>query len=76
MIDTPIFDKMKLSDQQREAMWQSCLADTPLQLFPSPELIARSILFLASELSDHLTGQLLTSDGGGQLGVYQKIFDK
>ena len=76
LIDTPIFDKMNLSDQQREAMWQSCLAETPLQLFPSPELIARSILFLASELSSHLTGQLINSDGGGQLGVYQKMFDK
>ena len=76
MVDTPIFDKMNLSEEQRAAMWQSCIADTPLQLFPSPDLIARSILFLASDLSAHLTGQLITSDGGVSLGVYQRMFNQ
>ena len=75
MVDTPIFDKMNLSKEQRNAMWQSCLADTPLQIFPSPELIARSIMFLASDLSAHLTGQLINSDGGASLGVYHRMFD-
>ena len=75
MVDTPIFDKMNLSVEQCEAMWQSCLAETPLQLFPSPELIARSILFLASDLSAHLTGQLINSDGGASLGVYHQMID-
>ena len=74
MIDTPIFDKLNLSSEQHEAMWKANLAQTPLQLKPKPELIARSILFLASDLSAHLTGQLLKSDGGGSLGIYQNMF--
>ena len=70
LIDTPILDKFDLSEQQREEMWQTCLDETPLRLLPKPELIARSILFLASDLSAHLCGQLLNSDGGASLGVY------
>lgn len=72
MIETPIFDKLKLSEQEREAMWQGCLDATPLRILPKPELIARSIVFLASDLSAHLTGQLISSDGGALLGVYQR----
>ena len=75
LIDTPILDKMGMSPQQREDMWQSCLDETPLRLLPKPELIARSILFLASDLSAHLCGQLISSDGGTSLGVYQTMFE-
>ena len=74
-IDTPLWKKLNLSDEKMEAMRQASMAETPLQLEATPELIARSILFLASDLSAHLTGQLLTSDGGSQLGVYQRWFD-
>ena len=74
LIDTPIFDKLNMSEEQREDMWQTCLDETPLRILPIPELIARSILFLASDLSAHLTGQLINSDGGVLLGVYQKMF--
>lgn len=76
LIDTPIFDKLHMSKEQREEMWQTCLDQTPLRIPPKPELIARSILFLASDLSAHLTGQLISSDGGVLLGVYQKMFEK
>ena len=75
-IDTQLWDKLNLSEAQRETMRQANIAETPLQLEASPELIARSILFLASDLSAHLTGQLLTSDGGMLLGVYQHMFEK
>ena len=73
-IDTPIWDKLDLTDEEREVQRQANIAETPLQLEAKPELIARSILFLASDLSVHLTGQLVTSDGGMLLGVYQPWF--
>ena len=74
-IDTAIWEKLNLSTEEREAMRQASIAATPLQLEPKPELVARSILFLASELSAHLTGQLVTSDAGTLLGVYQRWFN-
>jgi len=73
-IDTEIWEKLNLSAEERDAMRQASIAETPLHLEAKPALIARSIVFLASELSAHLTGQLLTSDGGSQLGVYQRWF--
>ena len=72
LIDTPIFDKLNFTEQQREQFWQTCLDETPLKLLPKPELIARTILFLASDLSAHLCGQLIGSDGGVLLGVYNR----
>ena len=76
-INTPIWEKrlMEMSETQRSAWLDNEKSSTPLQLENTPELIARSILFLASDLSAHLTGQLLTSDGGALLGVYQSMFE-
>ena len=74
-INTPLWDKLNLSDEQRQSLQQAFIASTPLQIKPTPEIIARSILFLASDLSAHLTGQLLTSDGGTSLGVYQSMVE-
>jgi len=76
-INTPIWEKrlVEMSEEQRAAWLESAKVSTPLQLENTPELIARSILFLASNLSAHLTGQLLTSDGGSALGVYQSMFE-
>lgn len=75
LIDTPILDKMAMTTQQRDAMWQDCLDETPLRVLPKPELIARSIVFLASDLSAHLCGELIRSDGGASLGVYHTMFE-
>lgn len=75
-IATPLWDKLGMTKGEREAMRQGNIEQTPLRVEATPELIAQSILFLASELSGHLTGQLITSDGGYRLGVYQQIFDQ
>lgn len=75
-IATPLWDKLELESEEREAMRQANITGTPLQVEASPELISRSILFLASDLSGHLTGQMITSDGGYLLGVYHQLFDK
>ena len=70
-MDTPLWDdKPKLSEQVDEAV-----NSTPLQLDAKPEYVARSILFLASGLSNYLTGQLLVADGGVSLGAYQQLFE-
>ena len=73
-INTPIWDKLELSAEQRETQQQANIQRMPLQLEATPEIVARSILFLASDLSAHLTGQLITSDGGALLGKYQPMF--
>ena len=77
-INTPLWDK-KIGDMPKhewEALRETWALSTPLQLEGTPEIISRTILFLASDLSMHLTGQLVTSDGGDQLGVYQPMFEQ
>jgi len=75
-MDTPIWDKLSQSEEQREEQLQAFITVTPLQTEPTAEIVARSILFLVSDLSAHLTGQLLTSDGGAGLGVYHALYDQ
>lgn len=77
-IPTPLWDK-KVGNMPKEewnALRKSWALSTPLQIEGTPEMISRTILFLASDLSAHLTGQLITTDGGDQLGVYQPMFDE
>ena len=77
-INTPIWEKrlVEMSESERAAWIDREKSSTPLQLEGTPEIIARSMLFLASDLSVHLTGQLLTSDGGALLGAYQSMFEQ
>lgn len=57
-VETPMTDK--LTDKQRE----ETLAHIPMGRHGKPEEIANAALFLASEMSDYVTGQVLTVDGG------------
>ena len=50
----------KLNDAQKNAM----LSMIPLKKFGQPEDVANTALFLASELSSYLTGQVICVDGG------------
>ncbi|MGR3973160.1 MAG: 3-oxoacyl-ACP reductase FabG [Candidatus Rhabdochlamydia sp.] len=50
----------ELSDAQKEAIFQQI----PLNRFGSAEEIAHAALFLASSMSNYITGQVLTVDGG------------
>ena len=74
MVITPLWDKLQQTEEQRAAWLKAVIADIPLQTEPTSEIIARSILYLASDLSAHLTGQLITVDGGSSLGLYQPMY--
>jgi 3-oxoacyl-[acyl-carrier protein] reductase len=49
-----------LNDQQR----QSILKKIPMERFGKPEEVAYPALFLASDLAEYITGQVITVDGG------------
>lgn len=76
-MNTPIWDKRvaQLPPQQWTDLRNSYKSATPLQIEGDAEIVSRTILFLASEMSAHLTGQILLSDGGGALGVYRSMFE-
>lgn len=73
---TELWDKLKQSEAERGAWVKQLAEEIPLNIVPTPDLIAKSILFLASDLSAHLTGQLMGVDGGQLLGVYRPMFDQ
>lgn len=58
-IRTPRLEQIVAADQ-----WQLIEQAIPLGRAARPNEIAAPILFLASELSSHITGQVLTVDGG------------
>jgi len=47
-----------------EAVKDAVLAKIPMKTLGKPEHIAKAALFLASNLSDYMTGQTLAVDGG------------
>ncbi len=57
-IDTPMTDE--ITETQKEAI----LSKIPLGQMGTPEDIANAAVFLASGLSDYITGQVMTVDGG------------
>ena len=63
-INTPIFRKMGMSDEQMEATANSIQQQIPMGRFGRPEEIAKAALFLASEDSSFVIGAELIADGG------------
>ena len=63
-ITTPIFGKMDLTADQREAFAKRITETLPLGRFGSPDEVARAALFLASDDSAFVTGHELSVDGG------------
>jgi 3-oxoacyl-[acyl-carrier protein] reductase len=62
-VDTDMCTEVFKDAAYREAVRQSI----PLKRIPPPEDIAGPILFLASELARHITGAVLSVNGGGVL---------
>ncbi|PWB79822.1 MAG: oxidoreductase [Methylocystaceae bacterium] len=63
-IETPIFGKLGLSEQQTQEFGAQISATIPLGRFGQPEEIAKAVLFLASSDSSYIAGADLYVDGG------------
>jgi NAD(P)-dependent dehydrogenase (short-subunit alcohol dehydrogenase family) len=63
-IDTPIFGKLGLSDQEFAQFESSILSQLPLGRVGQSEEVAAAAAFLASDESSYITGVDLSIDGG------------
>ncbi|MGN8106642.1 glucose 1-dehydrogenase [Paraburkholderia sp. 22098] len=63
-IDTPIFGKTGLTEQEIEGFKSGIASQVPLGRIGLPEEIAKPALFLASDDSSYISGIELTVDGG------------
>jgi 3-oxoacyl-[acyl-carrier protein] reductase len=60
----PGFIKTAMTDKLSEADKAKLTTNIPMQTLGSAADVANAVLFLASPLSDYITGQVLTVDGG------------
>lgn len=58
VVDTDMISNLSLEEKD------NLLKDIPLERFANVEDIAKSVLFLASDASDYITGQILSPNGG------------
>jgi len=63
-IDTPIFSKLEMNDEQMEEMKNGVIQMNPMKRFGKPEEIATTALFLASNDSSYMLGAEIDVDGG------------
>ena len=63
-VDTPIFGKTGMSEEQVQGMAGAMLNRIPLGQFGSPEAIAKLVTFLASDDAWFITGSEYNIDGG------------
>lgn len=63
-INTPIYGKVGLPQEQVEAMGQAFTQGVPLGRFGTSEEIAKTVLFLASDDASYINGVELAVDGG------------
>jgi 3-oxoacyl-[acyl-carrier protein] reductase len=60
----PGFIESKMTEVLTEDVRQTMLDQIPMKRFGGPEDVARTVLFLATEASSYITGQVLTVSGG------------
>ena len=67
-IETPIFDKMGALDEDKKEMKAGIVAGVPMKRMGTPEEVAKTVAFLASDDASFITGVEIDVDGGmGQL---------
>jgi NAD(P)-dependent dehydrogenase (short-subunit alcohol dehydrogenase family) len=64
VIDTPMNQRNLERAGDKDAVWQRWMSATPLGRMGAPEEVARSVLYLASDMSSFTTGIGLLIDGG------------
>ncbi len=68
IIDTPIFDRLGMANEQVAGLKQDLQAQVPMGRLGTPGEIARAAVFLASDDSSYITGAELPVSGGlGQI---------
>lgn len=55
---------MLAAGMSEEDILKTFLARTPLARMGEPDDIAKAVVFLASQLSDYMTGSIIIIDGG------------
>ena len=60
----PGYIRTQMTDRVAESAKEAILATIPMQRMGSPEDVAKLALFLASSMSDYITGQVIAVDGG------------
>ena len=60
----PGFIQTRMTDKLTEVQKEQILSQIPMKAMGKPEDIANAAVFLASHLSNYITGQILTVDGG------------
>jgi NAD(P)-dependent dehydrogenase (short-subunit alcohol dehydrogenase family) len=63
-IDTPMFSRMPMTDDDRERFRAGVAASNPMKRWGTPEEVANAVLFLASDAASFITGIELPVDGG------------
>ncbi len=61
------WDNIKLSEQEKQKISEDIMNKIPLGRLAMPDDIAKVALFLASPLSDYMTGETVVVDGGTML---------
>ena len=63
-IETPIYDRMGLADEEKQEMAQQITSQVPMGRFGTADEMAKAALFLASSDSSYVVGADLLADGG------------